>query len=404
MMSRHVLLAGLGLVLAPCAIVFAQADLPLQFLYRDTGWTISVGARSISKTADVTFSNLGTVAANRSVSLADESKIYNDGQVLIDAPRTTEFDLNGNVYTVPGTRFDTTRYDENGNVVVSGNYIAYTPGVSRSWAYSSSDQVTADGRIGMSVFSATSDGASAKDDGTASTGVEIALGRRLGRLSPGIEWGLSASVGLSDFNRKASGRVASTLHAITDYYSLNGQPAPEPPYTAPTFADLLDADGNVLATGTYETTTVISTTPTNRTETSTPGAAQIDGNWRLKGAYYLMRLGPSLRARLGEKFAFSASAGVAGALVGATYRAEEKLLITGLTDSIDTTEESTRDEFITGFYGEVTAEYWFTPRTGIYAGLSYESLDKFEQMVGSRRAEVDLGASTGFRIGVITRF
>ena len=63
MKSHRSLLAGLTFALIPCAAVCAQSDIPIQFMVRDTGWTISVGMRASSSLAEVKFGRLGTVPA-----------------------------------------------------------------------------------------------------------------------------------------------------------------------------------------------------------------------------------------------------------------------------------------------------------------------------------------------------
>jgi hypothetical protein len=67
-------------------------------------------------------------------------------------------------------------------------------------------------------------------------------------------------------------------------------------------------------------------------------------------------------------------------------------------------EEADSSEFIAGYYAEAVGEFWFTPRTSLYAGLSYERLGEYEQILGGRTAEIDLGGSAGIRVGITTRF
>jgi hypothetical protein len=256
----------------------------------------------------------------------------------------------------------------------------------------------------MSIFSATSEGAGAAVDGDSGGGVEVSLGRRIGRIGTKVEWGITGSMGLTDFNRKTSGQVRSTLNVQTDYYRVHGGVIPDAPYTAASFRDLLDSNGNLVTPSGYETSTLLDTTSTGRETVSTAGAAVIDGDWKIKGSYYIMRMGPSLRAHLSERIALSVSAGFAGAYVGSTYTAAESLLIPGATRSVDVQEEEDASEFIAGYYAEALAEFWFTRRTGIYAGVTYESFGDYEQVLGSRTAAIDIGGSAGFRLGITTRF
>lgn len=404
MKSQRTLLASLVLALAPWATIRAQSDVPIQFLTRDTGWTISVGMRTSSKLADVKFGNLGTVPATRTVDITAAERVYDNGHIYKDVVRSTEKDADGNVTTTPFGRYQLYLTNVEGNQYVAGDFVAYTPGYTREWSYSTPDQVTSDGRIGMSIFSAKTEGAGAAVDSDSGGGVEVALGRRLGRIGSKIEWGITGSMGLTDFNRKASGQIRSTLTVQTDYYRVYGGVAPDAPYSSPSYRDLLDSDGLLVTRNGYETSALLDETSTGRETVSTAGAAVIDGNWKLKGSYFIMRAGPNLRAYLTERLALSVSAGFAGAYVGSTYTVNEALQIPGSSRSISVEEEADESEFLTGYYAEALAEYWFTRRTGIYAGVTYERFGEFEQILGSRTAEIDIGSSAGFRVGITTRF
>ena len=41
----------------------------------------------------------------------------------------------------------------------TGDFLAYTPGLTRNWTYATASQLTPDGRVAMSTYSASSDGA-----------------------------------------------------------------------------------------------------------------------------------------------------------------------------------------------------------------------------------------------------
>ncbi len=404
-------LTSLSLGLALPAGLFAQSVIPMQFALRESKWTVTAGLRASSGGGEVSFGNLGQVPALRTVDPLGQTSAgrnYDNGTVLTDAPRLNERAggvQDGEVTSTPGGRYQITATDADGNTIVVGDYLSYTPGRTRSWGYANADQVTSDGLIAMSIYSATSEGASAKAEGDAAGGVELGLARRLGRFANGrVEWGIGGMVGLTDINSKTRGTVTATLNTLTDFYSLNGQAVPNAPYSGPSFADLLDADGELIAPSGREITTPIGDTPVSRTETSVAGAASIDGYWQIKGAYYLIRVGPQLRARVTDRFALSASAGFAGAYVGTTYRVEEILRTPNPDISITADEERDQSEFSTGFYGELSAEYWLTPRTGFFAGATYHTLGNYEQAINGRTASIDLGKGAGFRFGIVTRF
>lgn len=398
-----------GFVL-PAALA-AQSGVPMQFALRESKWTVTAGLRASSGGGEVSFGSLGQVAPSRSVDPLGQTSAgrnYDNGTVITDAPRLNERAGNvpdGEVISTPGGRYDVKATNSDGQTIVVGDYLSYTPGRTRSWGYASADQVTPDGRIGMSLYSATSEGATAQADGDAAGGIELGLARRLGRFANGrVEWGFGAMIGLTDINGKARGTVTSTLNTLTDFYSLNGQAAPTAPYSGPSFTDLLDSEGKLVSANGRETTTPLGDTPVSRTETSVAGGATVEGYWQIKGAYYLIRLGPQMRARVTDRLALSLSAGFAGAYVGTTYRVEEVLRTPNPNISVTADEERDQSEFSTGFYGELSAEYWLTSRTGFFAGATYHTLGSYEQSLNGRTANIDLGKGAGFRLGIMTRF
>jgi len=410
MKSHHVLIASIGLAL-PSAASFGQSGIPVQFALRESLWTVTAGLRASSSGGDVKFGRLGHVPAQQTVDPLGQTsagRSYDNGIVITDSPRLNERAggvQDGEVTSTPGGRYQITFTDEEGVTTVVGDFLSYTPGRTRSWGYANADQLTGDGRVGMSIFSATSQGATAQADGDAAGGLELGLARRLGRLAGGrVEWGVGAMVGLTDLNSKSRGTITATLNTLTDFYSLNGQTAPAAPYSGPAFTDLLNGDGAVVSPGGLETTVPLGDTPVSRNETSLAGGAEIDGFWQIKGSYYLIRVGPHLRARVTDRFALFASAGFAGAYVGTTYRVEEVLRTPNPDITITANEERDQSEFSTGFYGELTAEYWLTPRTGFFAGATYHTLGTYEQSLSGRTANVDLGKGAGFRFGIVTRF
>ncbi len=409
MKFTSVLFACLGLSAVSWAPLAAQpsSELPVQFAVRSSVWTVTAGLRARSAGADVKFGKLGVVSPIRTLAPIDEvvtARNYDDAYMNVDVPRAIEKDADGNVLTTPGGRYQTYALDDEGNPFVTGDFLSYTPGLTRQWGYARDSQVTEDGRIAMNAYSASSEGATAEAEGGAVGGAELGLARLMGQITPRVSWGLGGTIAVTDINNKASGHIVSTLHTVTDYYSLNGQTAPSAPYNGPSFINLVDAEGNLIAVNSLETTVPISDTPESRTETSTPGGAVVDGFWQIKGAYYLMRVGPHVRAHLGNNFAVFASAGVTGAFIGTKYRASE-FLVTDLEGAnIGGFGQSEEDRFMSGFYAEVLGEYWISPRTGLYAGATYESLGEFDQTLGGRTATIDMGKGVGFRLGVITRF
>ncbi len=385
-----------------CAASAQSGGIP-QFRRPDPLWSVSIGMRHYSGGADVKFSNLGSIPVV--AASLEGNRLYDNGIVNLDALRVNEVDGDGNQTSTPGERHLTyTAPDDDGNVTPTGSYVAYESGYTRDWAFADASQATGNGVIGMDLYGATSRGGSISKESDSSAGFDFAMTRRLGKLSPKIEWGLTVGFGLSDLKAKSSGTVVSDLRRLTDYYATKDGSTPEAPYDAPTFIDFTDADGNVILASSYETTTPLNLTPVDRTDTTIPGGALIDGEWDIDGAYFLIRLGPTLRGRITQRLGYSFSAGGAAAYVGSTFHSKESLQPDGVVQAIVYEEETDTDKLVMGYYASANLEFWLTESTGVYAGASYESLADFEQEVGGRKASVDVGQGVAIRGGLTYRF
>lgn len=217
-------------------------------------------------------------------------------------------------------------------------------------------------------------------------------------------------ISLNGINAKSSGSVTATLHAQTDFYSLNGAAAPAAPYNSTlAFVDLLDGSGNVIGANGLETTVPLATVPDQPTKlTDTVGGTTINGNWQIKGAYYMVRLGPSVQTQLTSRLNVSASVGLAGAYAGTTYSVAETFQVPDVPDALVGgavgTEQTTETKFLTGYYADLNLEWAANERTGLFTGFTAQKFDGYDQSVGSRTARIDIGSSVGLRGGISIRF
>lgn len=393
--------------------------------------TVSIGFRMLNAGGKVAFGNLGSVAFDGEVapiSAGSVDRVYDNGAVRADVPRLDEKDANGNVITTPGGRYpvlSTVKVnvtDSNGNPVLNadgtnvtedvllqtGDFLAYTPGRTRNWGYGSDTQLTGDGRIAMSTYSATSEGASAMKESGASAGVEFQYVRHFSKPANRLQWGVLAGITLNGINSKSAGTVTSTLNTRTDYYSLGGATVPPAPYFAPSFDDYLSSSGEVIRTDGLETTVPIVAAPLSHQETSKAHGVQVDGNWQVKGAYFMVRLGPTIRTQFTSRLGVSASLGVAGAYTGTTYSVTETFRVPDLEGitigAARGTEQTSETKFLSGYYADLNLEWVATERTGLFGGFTAQKFDGFDQSVGSRTARIDLGSSVGLRGGVSIKF
>lgn len=367
---------------------------------------ISFGLRVLSSGASVRFGNLGTVPSIRELpggTAGNVDRIYDNGAIGADGLRPNEVDASGRQTSTPGGRYQTTATID-GVTRVTGDFLSFTPGQSRSWTYRNANQATVPGHVSFSAYSATSDGATASDEQGPTGGVDVQLARMLGRGAGRFQFSLVAGVSLSDISAKAGGLVTSTLHTRTDTFAMgDGGLAPPAPYTAPSFTDFIDASGQTVSGG-FESTRPISQTASASTVTSLAGGASVQGNWQIKGAYFLLRLGPSIRTQLTNRIGLNASAGVAGAYTGSRYISVETIQLPDVVDPVTVTDENTATRFLGGFYADVNLDWMLNERTGLFGGVSMQQLGDYSQSVRGRTAKIEMGSAVGFRGGVNIRF
>jgi hypothetical protein len=434
----------IALVCAP-AMLFAQAEISgkeeerLEALARSQGEfvapksKISVGFRILSSGGRVDFKNLGIIPARLEVVPASDGvvqRVYDNGAVAVDTLRTDEKDVDGNQISTPGGRYkvytttSNTIVDSSGNAIgtetvttQSGDFLSYTPGLTRQWSAASEVQIGQPGYVGFSIFSATSDGGSTSHKQGATGGVEFQLTKDLGRGSRRFHWSMLTGISLNDINSKSAGTVASTLHTYTDYYSynFNGQVVSLANVTNPSYGPLFDTNGIFINSNGTETTVPLNAVPDAAKSTTTDliGGASVTGQWQVKGAYFMVKFGPSLRTQLTTHLNLTASLGVAGAYAGTRYSATESFSVPSLPELVLSTTDpddgsnivsTTTAKFVSGYYADVNLEWSTNDTLGLFTGFTTQKLSSYDQKLGDRVAKVDLGSSVGIRGGVSIKF
>jgi hypothetical protein len=444
MTSRSLSFAALALIAAAPAVLPAQdttakEDARMAALSRNEGelWyrprsRITVGFRVLKSDSRVDFKNLGTVESTFAIIPASEgavNRFYTTGQVTVDGVRAEEKDSNGNQTSTPGGRYQVFQtvtvpvLDSNGNDTgttqeiqrLYGDYLSYTPGVTREWeVYSQAQLLSTPGYVSYQNFGSVSEGGSASKEQSMTGGVEMQFSREFGRGTRYLKWGIVAGVALNDINAKSAGTVTASLRTYTDYYSTNGQAVAPGLITNPYYDTTFDSNGDGFV-NIYEATVPIATAPdpTKSTDVLTPGGASVTGNWQVKGAYLMFKLGPTLRTQITERLGLSASVGFAGAYAGTRYTAHESFTLAnypGLEmettdlETGDSTLVSSKSKFMSGFYADVTLEWDANESFGLFGGVTTQQLSDYEQKLGDRLAHIDLGSAVGLRGGVSIRF
>jgi len=417
----------IALVSAP-ALLHAQTDTSgkederLEALARSEGeWhapktKINVGFRMLSSGGRVDFHNLGSVPSIRLIAPNSDGAVfrqYDNGIIFTDAPRLAEKDANGKQITTPGGRYDVTTTYADGTSLVTEKLLSYTPGLTRDWETHTDHQFGRPGYASFSAYSATSDGGTASHKQGATGGVEFQLTRDIGQGTRTFQWGVIAGITLNDINGKSAGTVASSLHTHTDYYSYdvsNGQPLPTGVYSAINqFTELLDSNGVQINAFGVEAAAPLSavSNPALSTDTTQAGAATVTGRWQVKGAYFMLRVGPSLRTQITERLNLTASLGVAGAYAGTRYSAYEYFSNPdSATELIKTADpiSSNAAKFLSGYFADVNLEWAANETLGLFGGVTAQQLSDYEQKLGDRLAKIDIGSSVGIRGGVSIKF
>jgi len=344
---------------------------------------------------------------------------------------------------------------------MTSKFLGYTANQARTWQVQNTSQIdNVNHTVSMHAYGVTSAGVSIEADSTGSSGFELSLEHKLGQRGR-FEWGISGGLKLVGISAKAAAVIPAYLTVTTDVYKMiktglndalyNGGTNPDgtpiqPNISQPTgdgidlkFANL-DGSGNVFqyttafakpldhsVGGDISGLTPLDVDPAH-VKWGTAGIdpahriVNIHGNWDLKGAYYLMRLGPTFRYRFNDSFAVSGSVGLAQGYVGTTFKVDEAFddyfdvyasdgitpvhLSTAVAAQVfRSKEENVTHKFVSGVYGELNVEYWMTERTGFYVGVTQQTMREYSQTpLSGRTAKVDLGSTSGWKIGIMTRF
>ncbi len=345
--------------------------------------TLRLGMRQLSgdKTS---FTGKGTVSSGALLSdytSAGLTRYYHDGTVFKDTRKITDPD---------------------------GNTAPINPdGRTNSWSYNFLGQIQDDGTMAFHGYSAVmADPGTISKNGDSSYGVEVVVSRDMKQLTKKLAWTLFMGMSLNQVKASKSADVAATVTTTTDYYSLNGQTPPAPPYLAPSsgVTAVQNPDGTYTTVST-DTTTLLGAAPLGRIVTITPGV--VKNSWRVRAGYFTFRVGPSLTYSFTEKFKATASVGGALVFVGSNYTVSEDFK-PDVGDDVVKTDSSSTERVLPGFYADATLEYDLTERAGAYAGAFFQDTGSYDQTIASTDSNyatrVDLSRLQGLRLGMNIRF
>jgi hypothetical protein len=261
-------------------------------------------------------------------------------------------------------------------------------------------------------------------------GLEVTVSRDLPKLGRRILWNVSGGISLNDIRQHLFRYEQAKIETRTDSYYLDGQSAGTPgtAHPAVTTVTVIGPDGTptTITTSVNDSTTIPNkpTTSNNArpTEenagtapaatTTDPFVATVKNHYKIKGAYYTLRVGPTFIIPVTAKFRFSLGVGAALVYAGTTYTVDSEFTPTKDETPITRTDSGYDKKALPGYYLDANLEYWITERTGLYAGAIFQSTGSYKQNITSEdtlaevnySTNVDLTTQTGMRLGMNIRF
>jgi hypothetical protein len=370
--------------------------------------TVRFGFRYISG-AKTSFAGQGRIPAPENPGAAtggNISRVYHDGAVQPDARVVARLDSSGNPVTDPQSG--------------SPTFDPISPdGRTNTWNYIDSSQLAAiPGYVAFHTYAAeVIDTTTRNRESGNSAGMDIAVSRDMGKLlGTRITWNLTAGMSINDIAVNTNDRVRATMTTLTDFYSLYGQTPPDAPYSSPsaTTVTLTDASGNPLVTQdgavqsvSIDTSVLIGNEPAGRTTSSRTDDTSVGNTWRLKGAYYTFRAGPTVWVPITTRLRASVSLGAAAVYSGTSYTVTQTFA-PELGAEISDTSSSSAYKLKPGYYADATVQFDLTERAGFYAGAVFQSAGSYTQNVDTDNAhystKIDLANQSGVRAGMSIRF
>ncbi len=368
---------------------------------------VTMGFRYITG-AKTLFSGKGSIARPNdpgAVTGANLSRVYHDGAVQPDARTVARLDSSGNPLIDPQT-----------------NAAAFDPiapdGRTNTWNYTDASQLSLPGFVRFSTYSAEIiDPRARETKGVATAGMDLAVSRDMGKLlGSSVAWNLTAGVSINDLASSRNDLVRARISTLSDYFSLFGAVPPGAPYSSPSTAtgNVVDAVGNTILgadglaqTLSVDTSVLLANEPAGRVTGESENDTSVQNRWKLKGAYYTFRAGPTLSYAFSQRFRASVSAGAAMVFAGTSYTVTQTLQ-PEIGAEISNTNSSEAYKLLPGYYADASLHLDLTERAGFYAGAVFQSAGNYSHRLESDTAnyasKVDLSNQSGVRAGLSIRF
>jgi hypothetical protein len=353
--------------------------------------TLSLGARFFLKGPKTTYSGQGSIPSpvdpGNNPFIANVSRTYLDGAVLPDA-RT--------VLTSNGV-------GQNSPTGIAPD------GRTNSWSYDFPAQLDLNGNIDFHTYAGTVTDTSLHNvTGLPTEGLELVLDKDMGKVGKHMKWSFTAGFSISDIHAGTFATVPTTLTTVTDTYDLFGQVPPPPPYSSPNnITQTVTSGAGNSQTQLANQSILLGNEPLNRTIVDTPVVSE--NRYFTDGAYYTVRVGPTLIVPITKRLNLSLSAGPALIYAGSEMNVLEDLtLATGEADLTNLYQKE-NNKLIPGYYADVDLQYELTDTAGLYFGGVYQSAGSFTQTVPSGAgteysSKIDFANQEGVKGGMTVRF
>ncbi len=291
-------------------------------------------------------------------------------------------------------------------------------GRTNSWSYENANQLLPNGNMTFHTYSGqVTDEGIHSSSGTPNLGLELLMDRDMGKIGKHMSWAFTVGFSIADIHSSAYASVPTVMTTTTDTYDLFGQVPPPPPYTSPnTISQSVLSSGGQTVSGTTagtttsqqaDQTTLIGNVPLNRTVV--PTNVDSENRYFIEGAYYTLRVGPTLIIPFGQHFKLSLSAGPDVIYSGSEMNVLESLTFDPNEAPITDLFQKENTKIMPGYYVDVDMRYDFTDTAGFYVGNLYQGGGGYSQAVPSGTgtaytSRIDFGNQEGVKAGLTVRF
>jgi hypothetical protein len=367
--------------------------------------TLSLGSRLFLKGPRTTYGGQGS----------NPSTVNPGNDTTVNIPNISRTYIDGTVYPDARTVLQNTGLGGATNVPISPD------GRTNTWSYDTATQLLPDGNIAFHTYSAEIiDGTTHDTSGARNTGVELILDRDMGKLGKRMTWSMTAGFAIADIRSSIFASVATRETVLADTYDLFGQVPPAPPFSSPnTVTQTVFGSGGTVVSGTGTTTASQSVTqqillgnsPIQRSET--PVLLNTTNRYFTSGAYYTLRVGPTVTMPFGQHWKLNFSVGPALLYAGSVFNVLEDLQIaTGVDFTYLYQKQNTR--LVPGYYADLNLQYQLTDTAGFYVGSIFQGAGGYKQTLPSGTdsngkplnytSNIDFGSQEGVKGGMTVRF